>query len=298
MKRLTILVAITLLIMGTSGCKDIQNTDLSKQQDESSINLDEQNKIQNDEINISKTDEAISPIIFNNILLGGYHEGKWSTPSDVFGILSQKEIYKIYSLNSFIGEAAATEYLIDKENTDLVHIDVKPKEDISEYTAISCDWDALPRTPIKQSNESEVYEEYVKQILQDNGLTDDIPINIKQNIRVDFEGDGIDEVIIMAENVSPLTGYLKNNDYSFLVVRKLINNVVENIYIAKDIVQTDNDFIESIALTYTVKSIIDTNGDGIMELLVEIAYYEGVSYELYEIRNDGSNLLMSYGFGE
>lgn len=126
---------------------------------------------------------------------------------------------------------------------------------------------------------------------------ENIPINITQLIKVDFEGDGVDEVIIAAKNISPLTGYLKNNDYSILLVRKLINNKVETFFIAKDIIVTDKPFEFLTPTTYEPKFLIDADGDGALELLMKSSYYEGVGYLLYKWNGRKFELVLENGIG-
>lgn len=296
MNRIKLLTLIFIFVFIASGCSNhkIDKTQINKDYKNNNSIIDVElsnNKDSNKSDNIN-----YYPLVYNGVLLGGYGNGLWHSSSEIYLELNGEEKYKIYTFDTLIGEGKGNKPMFqDSPPPDLINIDIDYQEEYlnGDYVALTSDWNAIPRIPKIQNNEIETYKEIVKEILQNNGIDKNIPINIKQNIKVDLEGDGVDEVIIMAENVSPLAGYLQNNSYSILFIRKTIDSEAKNIFIAKDIVVTDEEYIESVAMSYNIKSIIDANGDGVMELLIESAYYEGVGYSLYEIKNDDIKLLLS-----
>ena len=61
--------------------------------------------------------------------------------------------------------------------------------------------------------------------LSSRGLDVASPV-IKQVVRTDLEGDGVNEILVVAEDVSP--GFLfELGDYSILFMRKVVDGVVQ-----------------------------------------------------------------------
>ncbi|WP_105619878.1 hypothetical protein [Vallitalea okinawensis] len=326
MNKISLVALLFLLVCAMSGCSsealepinkieveqsEIEQTEMIKKVEEKDAEQIEKepaesNTAKEDKVT-SKKEESIdsgdvfyNPIVYNGILLGGYSEGSWYEASEIYQEIQGGNKYKIYGLNGYIGEGVGKKPILQKDEAwEPVKIYIKCKEELTndDYIALNSNYNAMPRIPIMQSNESKTYKEIVKEILMNNGMDESIPINIIQNIKIDLEGDGVDEVIVMAENVSSSAGYQLNNTYSILFVRKIIDNEVKTMFIAKDIVATDEDYVESIAMTYEIKSIVDVDADGIMELLVKFTYYEGYGYRLYKFENEEMNSVGCYSEG-
>ncbi|HOL11069.1 MAG TPA: hypothetical protein PLH87_13155 [Bacillota bacterium] len=237
---------------------------------------------------------SYSPIVVDSVLLGGYANGKWYNADELYKLLSGKEVYKLYSINGYLGNSLSKNKDIDRE-TYFIYID-NDKYLNGCNVAISCNWDAQPRKPLLMNTNNDTYKQIVRKILNDNGLNKQVPVNITQLIKVDLEGDGIDEVIIAAENhKSPYALY--NNDYSILVVRKIVDGTVKNIFLKKEIIKTSEEYIAEPAVIPSAVSILDTNDDGIMEIIINYQYYEGNSFSLYQIKNNKVNCLLSVTSG-
>lgn len=229
------------------------------------------------------------PIIVNGMFIGGYGNGKWLDSNDLYKRLSSKERFKIYSREKFLGEAAGIK---QGDNADeMIGLDsISCKED--DYFAIQCGWNPLPRLPKSLNVNNESYRKIIRGILDENNIKKSIPVRIKQIMKFDIEGDGIDEVIIAAENISPLKAYSHNQDYSLLILRKIVNGKVRNIIMKKDIVITNKEYEELTPLTYQAKYVMDADGDGHMEMIVEMQYYEGISYGLYKMIDGKTECLL------
>jgi len=235
------------------------------------------------------------PLICNGVLLGGYSNNQWLDENTILDKISGKEKYKIYSFDSFLGEVVGKKTADRDGKVEIKHTGFAPHD----YVAISCPWNALPRVPKKLSSKNKQYQEIVQKILISHGLGKDIPINIRQIVKVDLEGDGVDEVLIAADNITPpARAYYRNNEYSILLLRKVIGGGVKNIFIAKDIIITKKEFEEITPVTHEVKSFIDADGDGILEVMIQSEYYEGISYGLYKVVGDEIKLLLEATVGE
>lgn len=108
---------------------------------------------------------------------------------------------------------------------------------------------------------------------------------IDQLLRVDLDGDGTDEVIIVARDprldpgVTPLGG-----EYSVVLLRRIVNGAVTTIALQQNVdpVPTSTDAQYPSSTRNHVDAIADLNGDGAMEIIVSSRTYEGHSTSVYE----------------
>jgi len=224
------------------------------------------------------------PIIVKGVLLGGYGNGTWWEHDNLFKRLSDKQTYQIYSLTEKIGIATGEKISKKEEYEPPRIIIIHPKYRRSEHYAISCDWNPLPRLPKILSNNNEAYRKIVQDILHEHKIKN-VP-NIEQIIQVDLEGDGNNEVIIVAKKTTADFSFF-NNEYSFLLVRKMIQGKVKNIFLEEEFIINNDECMQIPPSSYRIRGLFDADGDGILEILVETWYFEGGGYLLYKW--DGSN---------
>ncbi len=158
---------------------------------------------------------------------------------------------------------------------------------------LSDQWNMMPRIPVNQNLMNEKYQELVGSILSENGIVNDLKINIIQNLKVDIEGDGTDEVVIVAENIDPKVSNFSNEAYSIVFIRKIIDDEVETIFLAKDVIGTDESDFEQVSVSRRVIGVIDSDGNGELELLIESVSMDGLDYGLYQFHNNTFQLLLN-----
>jgi hypothetical protein len=151
----------------------------------------------------------------------------------------------------------------------------------------SASWDPLPRVPRTIDTKDTTYVRIIRDILRGAGLKTS-PVNIDEGYKIDLDGDGKDEAIIVASHfkygVSELTGVghaTAPGDYVLVLVRKMVGNTVRNVFLAKDIRRGSNE--GGLPRGYHVSAIADLNGDGRMEIVLYSAYYEGSSSDVLEL---------------
>lgn len=220
------------------------------------------------------------------ILCGGFNQ-KWLTEDEVSAFIKGKEEYKLLNLTDNLGIGLGD--TVSTDNTPIPYtIDIQSNlSDDKGFLAISCDWNPLPRAPVKQSNLSEEYNNIVSKILEENGLKD-VPVNVVQNYKIDIEGDGQDEVLLCAQNIEALGlgATSKKNTYSLLILRRIVNGQVVNVFLEKSIYLEDGGWGDGIPVVLNIEAIADLNGDGVMEIVVGFLYYEGDGYDVYELRDN------------
>lgn len=266
------------------------------------------------EMNSPSITEDYHPIVYNSFLLGGSVDGKWLQPSDFSDRLQGGEAYNLYAFDEFTGTATGNSVepeinwigpYVEQVTFD---VDVPP-----DKLAISADWKVLPRQATPQSLQSSDYIEIVENALNDLCLDNPV-VNIVQNYSVDLDGDGTDEVLLYAE-YSP---YERNDDgfaqfgdygrlsrekgsYSILILRKLHNDIAEDIVLDCDVWTTGYDENDQstnrVRYIFEICGFYDLNGDGRLEILTMWQYYEGIGYVVWEVSDDGVTSAIGNGWG-
>ncbi|MCA1625418.1 MAG: hypothetical protein LC768_02045 [Acidobacteria bacterium] len=234
--------------------------------------------------------ESIVPILNLQVkgLMGGVENGKFVNAKTTVGKLSSETKYKIF-------EPYATS-IVDMIFTKPVNsMDVCDdfygfgekdfaKTENSKGVAIGANasWNAMPRQPKKIALTDIKYKKATADALQTKGIFTKT-IKLTQVFRIDLEGDGTEEVVITATSYpSGVYSSAKKNDYSFVLLRKVVNGKARNIIVTGDFITKKIDF--GAPGEYEVSAIADLNGDGKMELVIYCQYYEGNWVETYEMK--------------
>ena len=273
---------------------------------------------------------AFSWFSFDSMFLGGAVSGKWLTAEELFenkqynSRIQNGQSCDVYSPNGLMRKAAIARLYSENAWNNIQRFDAQLENGTtlspgSTRLAVSCHWNPVPRQPVIMATNNATYATVVQNYLAQNNLPNVKP-NIVQIIKVDLEGDGVDEVIICAQNIvardtksftweqgKPLvasgigfpSGSVKGN-YSLLLLRKIINGQVREIPLGKFIAlknatPADNEQISP--PLYKVYQFADLNGDGIMEIIIGEDYYESISYSIYEVKKDKVTKVLTNGIG-
>lgn len=163
--------------------------------------------------------------------------------------------------------------------------------------AVRAQWDVQPRLPEVLSGQPVVYVDAIGQFLSSHGLGGSAPV-IHQILRVDLEGDGVDEVFIAAESIVGEWPFAQPGDYSLVLMRKVVQGDVQVGILGFSFVPPDADpdqfpYMERFA----INALADLNGDSKLEVLVDSEYYEGVGVEAFEYIDDDLGLVAVLGTG-
>jgi|GEM_PF-684688 hypothetical protein len=156
---------------------------------------------------------------------------------------------------------------------------------------ITAPWLIVPHL-VEQIEDDGTYSAFAAELLAERGL--DVPDPaMKQIVQVDIEGDGVNEVLVVAEDVSE--GLVaQNGDYSIAFVRRTVSGDVQTDILGESVIVTaDGPFMNS----YSVGAVADLNGDARMEIVLTTAYYEGIGVEVWEYGDGGPALRISSGCG-
>lgn len=150
--------------------------------------------------------------------------------------------------------------------------------------AISSPWSLTPHL-VQSETDDGTYSDFARPLLAERGLEVPNPV-IKQVIRADFEGDGVNEVIVVAEDISDPSLFAEEGDYSLAFLRKVVDGEVQTAILGEsvivDVAEGETPFVES----FEVGAVADLNGDEKMEIVMDAVYYEGLGVVVYEYVND------------
>lgn len=158
--------------------------------------------------------------------------------------------------------------------------------------AISAAWEVQPHL-FESFIDNGTYAEVARGLLAERGLVVPNP-RIKQLYRTDLEGDGVNEVLVVAEDIQG-SYFPRVGDYSIVFLRKIVEGTVETAILGESVITDEDSFV----IGFSVGGVADLNGDAKMEVVISAAYYEGLGVEVWEYVDDdlGPTLQLSLGCG-
>lgn len=182
------------------------------------------------------------------------------------------------------------------EPLELVGVELEDPDMLGEFpgpygVAISAPWALQPHL-FEEVEDDGTYAGFAAQLLGDRGLEVDRPV-IKQLLRTDLEGDGIHEVLVVAEDVT--SGLImEEGDYSLAFMRKVVDGEVQTLILGETIVQSE---AEQYGAAHLFGAVADLNDDGKMEIVTNAAYFEGFGVSVWEYVDDDLGALQVVQMG-
>jgi hypothetical protein len=177
------------------------------------------------------------------------------------------------------------------EPLGLIGVELADAELLGEFpgpigVAVSAPWDVQPYL-FQEIPDDGSYAGFAAELLSDRGLDVANP-QIKQLFRTDLEGDGVNEVLVVAEDVPP-NFLMEPGDYSIAFMRKVVNGEVETAVLHETVALDEDD---TFAGGHSFAGAGDLNNDGKMELIANSAFFEGFNVTVWEYINDDLGLTM------
>lgn len=157
--------------------------------------------------------------------------------------------------------------------------------------AISAPWDIQPHL-FEEVPDDGTYAAFAADLLSSRGLDVASP-EIKQLYRTDLEGDGVNEVLVVAEDVTDGL-LLQEGDYSIVFIRKVVEGEVETAILGDTVVLPGDD---QFGASYSIGAVADLSGDGKMEIVTSSGFFEGLSVQVHEYVNDDLGPLVQLEVG-
>lgn len=235
-------------------------------------------------------------------LIGGISGGEWLEADAIAPLIKGGEQYRVYTLTRAAGKVVGSTTDSAREPCDGTKT-IKFSPEMKKGIAVGGNWNALPRVPRMTGTKDPVYRQVVARMLRRHGFVRP-RINITQIIRVDLDGDGIEEVLVsathLAEGLSvdggPMAVHARPGDYSLVFLRKIIRGR------AQDIILTEGYFPRKNSEPWTptqdaVAAVLDLNGDGKMEIILHGGYYEGSWSTVFRLNGNKVENVFGCGCG-
>jgi hypothetical protein len=155
---------------------------------------------------------------------------------------------------------------------------------------VASGWISEKRGTTDLSTDDASYIQAVTEWFQSQGNSP-AEIHITRILQADIEGDGVNEILLSASyfKEKSMTFYTQTGDYSVVLMRKVIGNNVLTIPLVKEYYVTSVPELEiSYPKTYTLAEAVDLNGDGTLEVIVDVRRWEGWGAIIYRV--DGQNV--------
>lgn len=232
------------------------------------------------------------------ILLGAANGQKWLTADSAKGAIKGGERYRVYDLSGGIATATGGKPKSAGEPcVDVTEVTLNPTQK-SGALAVGGNGNAMPRVPHTEDPTQNVYVETVRDFLVARGLKSP-EVKITQILRIDLDGDGEDEVLISGTNFftkdSAVPNEASEGSYSFVLVRRVVAEKVETKMLAGNFFPGEKS--KELPMSYRVLAVLDLTGEGVMEVVVRGAYYEGMSDTVFRCTAKKIETLLEVGCG-
>lgn len=238
--------------------------------------------------------ESVYPILVfppydsrSGYLLGGSQQEQWLDSNTTAALLTGDEGYAIYTDNTLLGYSVGSR---PQQNPPycpaMQEVSLHTDDPFSSIVALGASWNALPRIPQEMPTDNEIYQQVIIDLLRANGI-DPPGMRLSRVLKVDLEGDGVDEILISASLFAEETGHdVTAGDYSVVVLRKVSGDGVISIPVAADyhLESQPSSFPDKYLLT----AVLDLNGDGTMEIVISTTGWERIGASGYEL--DGTSV--------
>jgi len=214
------------------------------------------------------------------LLLGGVQEDTWLGPETASAQIRDGSVYDLYS--SDVRSQATGGIPAPDPICDTYFIDVDENISVAGMTGVAQGWQVTQRNMEELSSENEFYQGVVTQWLIEEGILDPVIEHLRV-LRVDIEGDGVDEVFISASHFSDESGHMiESGDYTVILMRKVNGDDVETLDLVGK-VYPSQELEMTFPITYSLANFMDLNQDGNLEVIIDIERWEGFGAAVYQI---------------
>lgn len=217
--------------------------------------------------------------------LGWWDGSGWVDAEDAGSLpIAGGEDYQTVRLDE-VGTTTGGAETIVCEPLELIGVDLEDPQLLGDFPgpygiAISAPWELQPHL-FEAITDDGTYADFAAGLLADRGLDVADPV-VKQLFRTDLEGDGVNEVLVVAEDVTQ-SFLMEPGDYSIAFMRKVIQGEVQTAVIAETVAMDEDDTFDG---AHSFGGVADLNHDGKMELITNAAFFEGFNVSIWEYVND------------
>lgn len=229
------------------------------------------------------------------LYLGSWAVDRWAEPLDSGGLPLDPPVGvgSTMTVSNLAGEAtgvtgAFVEACFDERQGPTIDTPVAPPDPPGfGYNAVALTgntWPLKPRPVADTRTGPATYQELGEGIFAGDAVDASVG-TVQQVVVADLDGDGDDEAVVAFDHIQPSAGPGAIGDFAALFLVDTDTRATSPIFDAA-VVAADADF--PLITNFRVLDVADLNGDGRMEVLVHVWYYEGAS--VYVLEYDGATL--------
>jgi hypothetical protein len=211
-------------------------------------------------------------------VIGGHAAGKWLTSEQAGRALKPGTAFRLFNLKGAAGKMTVSKAAPDADVCPDVWIAQINRETDAHAIAIAATWNPMPRPVTSAATTQEAYVKAVSDVLAGKGIKKPV-VKIAQHLRADLDGDGEEEVLLSATHYPDEDGGMgapmaaAAGNYSFVALRRVVGGkVVTQILNGEFYPKAQESSAPNI---HEVGGLLDLDGDGRMEIILDSTYYEG-----------------------
>jgi hypothetical protein len=235
----------------------------------------------------------------DGLLLGAAQGDAWIPAAEAASELDKIAAFQLYNQTSYQGETTGQPGQAPERSPcpSETYLDFAPGTNPAFRIALDGAWNALPRFLAEMSPLLiPAYTDPIENLLKENGI-DQPQVDINAIYRVDLDGDGGEEVLLLANrNASGMRADgVSAGDYSLLLLRYLQGNQAQTVPLYQRYITGDSSYYSPGEIQ--LAAVLDLNGDGIMEVIAKEVYRNSFGYLVYDFstRAEGPALYLYCG---
>lgn len=221
-------------------------------------------------------------------VIGGYENSRW-LKSDATGrkLASKKTEYRLFTLKGEAGTVSGSSAAPDTEVCPDIWLQkITPEPELTQAAiGVHASWNPQPRKAKVMDPSQDAYQRAVADLLAGKGVAKP-QIKIAQLLRVDLDGDGEDEVLISATRYVHKDELMtaEAGDYSFVALRRVVKGAVRTQILSGEFYPKKME--DAAPNIHEISGLLDLNGDGVLEVLINSTYYEGGGLKVWQLQKD------------
>lgn len=234
----------------------------------------------------------VAPLVHapTGFLFGGARDGAWLAPGDVAPAFPPGLALRRFSASGETGISVAGAPVSAGVPCDpMLQAPLSPPAQPGDVVALGGAWDPLPRAAAPV--DAGPYREPVAALLRAAGIVAP-DVRLRQALRVDLAGDGAEETLVVASRLAEQRTTIAAGDYSLVAL------VRDDGSVEKVVGESYAEAAEfGASAEYAVAAVLDLNGDGALEIVVEWSYYEGAGALVFDTSGGQVREALAVGCG-
>ena len=243
---------------------------------------------------------AVAPIVDVGAdqLFGASRGGEWISAEEAAKFVEAGQRYRLVRGRDTLGARTGSAPSPATETCDNPTVRIQPRpERPRDVIALTGAWSPLPRTPRVQDTTQAVYTTAVAEHLRGQGIEiAAAAVTLDQVLRVDLDGEGTMEALIVSHRVRGSATSARADDYGLVLLRTVVDGEVRQRALEAEYYR-EACLGECAPSTYRVAAVLDANGDGTMEVITATSYFEGSGKRVYAIDRGEPERVLSWRCG-